>query len=76
LSINQDSLICAAQLTRDGSSNYELASGRHGWIQVLSGSTIVNGIGLGQGDGASLTDERVISCTSERGADLLLFDLP
>jgi redox-sensitive bicupin YhaK (pirin superfamily) len=73
LSIHQDSLISAAALTQRGRSQYELAPGRHAWIQVLSGTMTVNGTEMGQGDGMSLIDERVISCTSERGGELLLF---
>lgn len=76
LSIYQDSLISTACLTRGGHSKYEWAPERHGWIQVLSGMTTVNGMEMSQGDGAALTGERVVSCTSERGAELMLFDLP
>lgn len=76
LSIYQDSVISAAHLTRAGGSRYQLAAGRHGWIQVLSGAVTVNGAEMDQGDGAALTDERVISCTSDSGAELLLLDLP
>jgi len=39
---------------------YELAAGRHAWVQVARGVALINGERLGAGDGAALTSEPTV----------------
>jgi redox-sensitive bicupin YhaK (pirin superfamily) len=50
--------------------------GRHAWVHVARGKARINGRDLGEGDGASLTDERSVAVEGIDGAEVLVFDLP
>ncbi len=56
---------------------YKLRSGRHGWVQVASGSVSVNGKTLAQGDGAAISEEAELTFTGEGSGEteFLFFDL-
>jgi hypothetical protein len=59
------------------SLDYELAPGRHGWLQLVSGELEVNGTKLAKGDGAAVSDETRlrISNAGAGQAEFLFFDL-
>ena len=74
--INQDVRLYASILTNGDEVTHTLADGRHAWVQLISGSLIVNGEQLNPGDGAAISDESELKLSS--GADrteFLLFDL-
>ena len=55
---------------------HTLAPGRHAWIQVVRGHVAVNAEGLSEGDGAAISDERVVTVSGVGdGGEILLFDL-
>ena len=46
-----------------------------GWLQVARGEISVNGIALTAGDGVAITDEKQLQLATDKGAEILLFDL-
>ena len=74
--INQDVKLYASILSNGEAVSLDLAQGRHAWIQVISGSLVVNGEQLKAGDGAAISDEISLTITaSEDNSEFLLFDL-
>ena len=77
LIINQDVDLYDAQLTQGSEVRHALRSGRHAWLQVVSGELTLNGQALKPGDGAAVSDEKELRISGTSGtADFLLFDLP
>jgi quercetin 2,3-dioxygenase len=75
VSLHQDVALHAGLLDGDEAATLELAPGRHAWVQVARGSLHVNGQPLAAGDGAALSDERIVTLTRGHGAEVLVFDL-
>jgi redox-sensitive bicupin YhaK (pirin superfamily) len=74
--INQDVRVFASVLGNGDEVEYELADGRHAWIQLISGSLTVNGETLTPGDGAAISSERSVALVSmDENTEFLLFDL-
>ena len=79
--IHQDANLTVGGLEPGNTVVYPLASGRHAWVQVITGLVNVNGIPLTPGDGAAISNERTLtfqgppkSGASAKG-EFLLFDL-
>lgn len=76
VTINQDVSLYASILQTGEKISHELKTGRHAWIQVISGSIDVNGKILRAGDGAAVSDEQRLAIqASEDNSEFLLFDL-
>lgn len=74
--INQDVRLYASIIKSGEELKYELAGGRHAWIQLISGSIEVNGETLEAGDGAAISEETALTIKSRTdGSEFLLFDL-
>ena len=74
--INQDVRVYASVLNKDERASYDLAQGRHAWLQLISGSIELNGEVLRAGDGAAISEEPDLSLLSgENNTEFLLFDL-
>ena len=73
--IQQDVSMFAALLQDGDRVSHELAEGRHAWLQIVRGNVIVDGVELGEGDGASLSDTASVSVESVGDVELILFDL-
>ena len=74
--INQDVRLFASVLKSEESVRHELAEDRHAWIQLISGSLEVNGQRLEAGDGAAVSDEKILEMRSlADNSEFLLFDL-
>ncbi len=73
--IHQDVRILAATLAQGETVAYDLAPGRHAWIQVAHGSLTVNGVDLDVGDGAAVSDETALRIEGGDAAEFLVFDL-
>jgi len=52
-----------------------LSTGRHAWLQLISGVVLLNGTRLDAGDGAAVSDEDGLEITPKETSELLLFDL-
>lgn len=74
--INQDVRLYDSILKPGDKVSYDLASGRHAWIQLIRGSIKVNGERLNAGDGAAISEETslLIKALAD-GSEFLLFDL-
>ncbi len=74
--INQDVNLYASILNEGVTVKHELATGRHAWVQLISGSLDVNGTTLDAGDGAAISEETALKIRAyEEGSEFLLFDL-
>ena len=74
--INQDARLYVAELDAGAVVQQRLAPGRHGWVQVVRGAVSLNGQTLQEGDGAMVSDERVVAVSGAAdGGEILLFDL-
>jgi quercetin 2,3-dioxygenase len=74
--INQDVKVYASVLNLGDKVTYDLADGRHAWIQLISGSLDINASTLDAGDGAAISGESEISIRPfSDGSEFLLFDL-
>ncbi len=76
LTIHQDARVYTAILASNERAEHPLGAGRGAWIQVARGAVVVNGVALGEGDGAAIEDETSIGIAAAgEGAEILLFDL-
>lgn len=74
--INQDVKLYASVLGEGQSASYEIADGRHAWIQLISGALDVNGYTVNAGDGAAISEESHLKLTAHTDkTEFLLFDL-
>jgi redox-sensitive bicupin YhaK (pirin superfamily) len=62
-------------LDADTLLDFEFASGRHGFVQVVRGSVAINGESLGSGDAAALQDQDALSLRATEDSEMLLFDM-
>jgi redox-sensitive bicupin YhaK (pirin superfamily) len=75
VTINQDASLYVALLEPKQKVEHTLAEGRYGWLQVASGAVKLNGKELKQGDGAAISDEKLVTIEGSESAEILLFDL-
>ncbi len=75
VTLHQDAALYVAKLSAGRSVRHELATGRHAWIHVAVGNIVVNGVELGEGDGAALSDEAQFEMHATKEAEVLVFDL-
>ena len=75
LSIHQDARIYLSKLDAGKSAEFELAPGRHAWLQVLRGSGSLNGTALDTSDGAAISGETKLEIEATSDVELMLFDL-
>lgn len=75
--IHQDARVFASLLGGGRTVEHPIAQGRHAWVQVARGEVDVNGVRLAAGDGAALSEERLLRITGAGPgeAELLVFDL-
>jgi redox-sensitive bicupin YhaK (pirin superfamily) len=74
--INQDARMYVTELAPGETLTHPVAEGRHVWAQVLRGQVTLNGHLLGEGDGAAVSDERVLALSGhDANGEVLLFDL-
>lgn len=75
VTIHNDTRLYAGIFDQGQSARYELASGRHAWVQVARGKVRINGQELSVGDGAALSDEQAIQIEGIDAGEVLVFDL-
>ena len=76
LPIRQDARVLGATLLAGATTSYELASGRNAYLVVAKGAAAVNGIALGERDGAAIRDEAIIQIAAEGDSEIVLVDVP
>ena len=72
---NQDARLYVTLLKPGEEVEHEFAAGRHGWLQVARGAVELNRKKLAQGDGAAISDEKLVQIRGVEDAEVLLFDL-
>ena len=75
LQVHQDVDVWLARPPKGETRTFELAARRHAWVHVAQGSATLNGSPVGEGDGAAVSDENVITLVAGEGAEVLIFDL-
>lgn len=75
LEIRQDARLLLANLEGGQSLSYDLAPGRHAWLQVARGGVTAGGHELSEGDGLAVSAEDRLDISAPGHAELLLFDL-
>jgi redox-sensitive bicupin YhaK (pirin superfamily) len=75
LLIHQDARIWLADIESGNQVDYEIAKGRHAWLQVLRGAVSVAGQSLQAGDGAAVSNEPAVQIAAASPAEIMLFDL-
>jgi redox-sensitive bicupin YhaK (pirin superfamily) len=75
VTIHQDARLLQANLDAGTTVRHAIAPGRHAWLQVASGTVMVDGQVLEAGDGASLSDVSSLTVEARDASSLLLFDL-
>ena len=73
--IRQDNDLYATVLAKGEKVTHGLKAERHAYVQVARGSVMLNGTRLLEGDGAALSQEKIVQLTGEKDAEVLLFDL-
>lgn len=76
LVLRQDVTMHQALLDAGASVTHRLAERRRAWLQVARGRVQLNGVPLGDGDGAAVSNESVLEIVAATESDLVLFDLP
>lgn len=76
LRIGQDARVSVAVLPAGQTLTSQLASGRLGWVQLVSGELLLNDTRLRAGDGAAIADLGALTFSALATAEFLLFDLP
>ena len=74
--IYQDADMFVARLREGGSLHFDLKPKRGAWLQIVKGTVSLHGEELKAGDGAAVTDEKVLEVVSRDKAEFILFDLP
>jgi redox-sensitive bicupin YhaK (pirin superfamily) len=75
LVIRQDASLYLGALDASREVTHVVAPGRHAWLQVLRGTVRVGGRSLSEGDGASVSDEPMLSIKADEASEVLVFDL-
>jgi redox-sensitive bicupin YhaK (pirin superfamily) len=75
VSVGQDALIFATNLSPGKSLDYTVERGRHAWLQVARGNLSVNGTALNRGDAIATSRPTHLHLRAIEQADVLLFDL-
>jgi quercetin 2,3-dioxygenase len=73
--IHQDAAVYVTRLSPGQDVGLDIPSGRHAWVQVARGAVKLNGVTLGAGDGAALTDEPRVQLRGVDEAEAMVFDL-
>jgi len=75
VTVHQDVAMYAAQLEPGMTVTHSLAPGRHAWVQLARGRGHLNEQPLVAGDGAAVSDERLLTFRSNAPSELIVFDL-
>lgn len=73
--IHQDANVYASVLEKENEITMPIQSGRHVWVQVISGNVQLGNYSLKPGDGASVSEEESIRLKGLETSEMLVFDL-
>jgi redox-sensitive bicupin YhaK (pirin superfamily) len=75
VTIHQDVDLYAATLAESETTEFALAAGRKGWVQVARGDLLLDDRTLSAGDGVALEGAHSITLTEQNTSEVLLFDM-
>lgn len=75
LPIHADARVLGATLRPGEIVRHSLAAGRKAYLVPAAGSVTVNGVTLGTGDGAAITDETELAIAAANDAEIVLVDV-
>lgn len=75
ITINQDVEIFVAKFLAQKKHFYHIKNNRRIWIQLISGSILVNGQALEKGDAAAIENENSLEIFAKENCEFLLFNL-
>ncbi|MGL4618494.1 pirin family protein [Chroococcidiopsis sp.] len=75
VTIHQDVNLYSAILQPQDRVTYQLQPNRYAWLQVARGAVTLNGHSLNAGDGVATSGAELLKISSDRDAEILLFDL-
>jgi redox-sensitive bicupin YhaK (pirin superfamily) len=75
VTVHQDVALYAGLFDAGEKAEHQLSPGRHAWVHVARGSARVNGVELGAGDAAQLSEEERVVLEGVTGGEVLVFDL-
>ncbi|MDZ4872047.1 MAG: Quercetin 2,3-dioxygenase [Chroococcidiopsis cubana SAG 39.79] len=75
VTIHQDVNLYSAILQPQDRVTYQLQPNRYAWLQVARGAVALNGHSLNAGDGVAIGAAELLEISSDRDAEILLFDL-
>ena len=75
LLLRQDARVYAGRLDGSETAKLEVGADRYVYVHVARGSVKLNGVELGEGDGARIRSERELSFSDGHDAEVLVFDL-
>ena len=76
LKIFQDVKVFASMLSKADQVSYPLNHKRFGWVQVITGELTLNNQKLKSGDGAAVSQEKLLEFSAAKPTEFLFFDLP
>jgi Pirin-related protein len=74
LEIRADARVCGATLKAGEAASYPIEASRHAYLVVSKGAVELNGLRLGERDGAAITAETELKVTALDDAELVLVD--
>lgn len=75
VTVHQDVKLYASVLDAGKKVVHELSPNRHVWVQVAQGEITLNGLSLGAGDAAAISEENRVVVIANTASEILLFDL-
>jgi redox-sensitive bicupin YhaK (pirin superfamily) len=75
VTVHQDVSLSAAHLLAGRQIAYRLKPDRHAWLQVARGAATLNGTVLKAGDGAAVSQDKILEVRALEATEVLLFDL-
>ncbi|WP_321911587.1 MULTISPECIES: pirin family protein [unclassified Paraburkholderia] len=75
LLLRQDARVYAGRLDGAETAKVEVGADRYAYVHVARGSVKLNGVELGEGDGARIRSERELAFSDGHDAEVLVFDL-
>jgi hypothetical protein len=76
ITIGQDAFLHVGLLEAEDADSLALGRNRSAWLHVARGTVRANGVTLGPGDGAAITEEDEVRIQSVETADVVLWNLP
>ncbi len=76
LPIRQDARVLAATLKPGDSVSHGLGAGRRAYLAVAKGAVAINGVELGERDGAAIQDETILEISAKAESEIVLVDAP